>query len=221
MTSGVLTVVGGVSVSPGSGNKLYKLQQKRWVDAVEFPPLEVVRSFPAVISSDGYILVIGGQDRGQNSSTVKIYEEKCNKWSDLQELPQALSRPSATLCNDKLFVIGMDRGFSCSLHNLLSRTQYQPKCDIWKSLPNLPVTDSTAAILHAQLVLIGGISPKQGKAYPVDSIYQLLDEGWVKIGTMKHPRVHCLVVQLSSTKLLILGGQKVKVDIEECTIRSS
>ena len=74
----------------------------------------------------------------------------------------------------------------------------------WSRLPPLPVTDSTVATLCEQLVLLGGM--RGGSS--VNSIHQLVDGQWVKIGSMSICRRMCLVVSQSPDKMMIVGGWK-------------
>ena len=66
---------------------------------------------------------------------------------------------------------------------------------------------STAATLCGQLVLIGGL---QGRS-PVNSIHQLVEGQWVKIGSMTSGRWLCLAVSLSPDRILIVSDT-----VEEC-----
>ena len=126
---------------------------------------------------------------------------------ELTNLPQALTRPSAIICGSQLHVIGFyDTGlaYSCSLQALLSSDQSKSISNIltWTQLPQLPVKDSTAATLCGQLVIVGG---KQGWS-DVNSIHQLIDGQWVKIGSMSGCKEICLVVSPSPDKMMIVGG---------------
>ena len=70
-------------------------------------------------------------------------------------------------------------------------------------LPPLPVTNTTAATLCGQLVMIGG---KRGRS-PVNSIHQLVDGQWVEIGSKSSNGYWCLVVSPSPEKVMIVGGR--------------
>ena len=200
-----LTAVGGRDGSHRT-NKLYTLRQRKWVE--KYPPMNTVRSFPAVVStSDGkHLIVIGGLGGGGGwIATVELFQVKSRRWHQLTDLPQQLSRPSATICGNQLNVIGeYTNGYSCSLSSLPSRDQpiTLPLTLSWKPLPHLPVEESTAATLCRQLVLIGGW---QGRSY-VNSIHQLVGGEWVKIGSMSGGRCYCLVVSPSPDKIIIVGG---------------
>ena len=209
-----LTTVGGWD-GAGRPNKLFTLQQGKWVEV--YPPMNTARSSPAVVStSDGdYLIVIGGYGSYGWAATVELFQVKSRRWYKLTDLPQPLPLPSATICGDQLHVIGIDgNGYSCSLQSLPfnDRPITSPLTLSWKPLPPLPVTDSTAATLCGQLVLIGGI---QGGSL-VNSIHQLVEGQWVKIGSITSGRRWCLAVSLSPDRILIVGGAGAGDSVEEC-----
>ena len=226
---GALTAVGGYD-RPHYTNELFTLRQRRWVE--ELPPMKTARSIPAVVStSDGeYVLVIGGGGGGygRHTTTVELFQVSSRRWSELTHLPRPLALPSATICGNHIQVIGRDgNGFSCSLQDLPSSdqptTSQSRSCTIsWSPLPPLPVTLSTAATLHGQLVIIGG----ERDWSLVNSIHQLVDGQWVEIGSMSSDRWRCLVVSPSPDKMMIVGGLRggrgvfgVTTDsVEECVI---
>ena len=217
-----LTTVGGRHDIYIFSNKLFTLQQKKWVE--KYPPMNTARSSPAVVgTSDGdYLIVIGGEigdDRW--TATVELFQVKNRKWHKLAHLPQPLPAPSATICGDLLNVIGDDdSGYSCSLQALPSsdRPITSPLTLSWQPLPHLPVAYSTAATLCGQLVIIGGT---EGWS-PVNSILQLVDGEWVRIGSMASNRYYCLVASPSPDRIIIVGGLVdplgILDSVEECEV---
>ena len=144
------------------------------------------------------------------------------RWYELTNLPQPLTFPSATICGHQLDVISDgDNGYSCSLQDLSSSDQpirswlmRRLIYTSWTSLPRLPVTESTAATLCRQLVIIGG----RQHGSPVNSIHQLVSGQWVEIGSMSCSRRQCLVVSPSPEKTMIVGGWGAKDSVEECIL---
>ena len=205
----VLTAVGGMDGSHYT-NKLFTLRQSRWVE--EYRPMNTARDNPAVVStSDGWhmnVIVIGGFGVGDWIDAVELYNTGNSTWSQITSLPQPLNRPSAAICDNQLYVIGRDGdGYSCSLQALLSSDQPISSQSItrsltWTPLPRLPVTNSTAATLCGQLVIIGG---RRGVS-TVNSIHQLVDGQWVNIGSMSSGRWRCLVANPSPDKMVVVGG---------------
>ena len=199
-----LTTVGGRD-GRSHTNKLFTLRQRKWVK--KYPPMNTTRCRPAVVgtSDDDYLIVIGGYDGAYWTATVELFQVKNRRWHTITDLPQSLSSPSATICGDQLNVIGSDdNGYSCSLQALPSsdRPITSPLTLSWTSLPRLPVTHSTAATLCGQLVIIGGWQDMS----PVNSIHQLLDREWVRIGSMARDRCFCLVASPSPDRIIIVGG---------------
>ena len=206
---GALTAVGGWD-APHRTNKLFTLlQQRRWVE--ELPPMKTARSSTAsavVSTSDGeYVLVISIV---RWTTTVELFQVRSRRWAELTHLPRPLTFPSATICGNLIHVIGhYGNGFSCSLQDLLcsdqpTTSQSRSHTISWSPLPRLPVTDSTAATLCGQLVIIGG--RRDGSS--VNSIHQLVDGQWVEIGSMSSGRWKCLVVSPSPDKMMIVGGYR-------------
>ena len=184
--------------------------------------MKTARSRTAVVStSDGkYVLVIGGYGGGVGwTTTVELFQVKSRRWTELTHLPQCLALPSATICGNLIHVIGGD-GFSCSLQDLPSSdqpttSQSRSRTISWLPLPHLPVTDSTAATLCGQLVIIGGLRGMSS----VNSIHQLVDGQWVEIGSMSSGRRMCLVVSPSPDKMMIVGAGGWGTDsVEECVV---
>ena len=213
-----LTAVGG-SDGYRFTNKLFTFRLGQWGE--HYPPMNTACSYPAVVSTSerNYIVVIGGSVGGW-TATVELFPVRSRRWYKLTNLPQALALPSATICDNQLHVIGHDgTGYSCSLQALLSSDQPITSQSIsniltWTPLPQLPVTASTAATLCGQLVTVGG---RQDRSQ-VNSIHQLIDGQWVKIGSMSSDRSQCLVVTPSPKKMMIVGGAGAGDIVEECVV---
>ena len=221
-----LTTAGGRDDSYHRTNKLFTLRQGKWVE--KYPPMSTARSSPAVVSTaDGdYLIVIGGYG-GRWTTTVEQFQAKSKRWHKITDLPQPLPNPSATTCGDQLNVIGSDgNGYSCSLKALPSsdRPIMSPPILSWKPVSHLPVTDSTAATLCGQLVIIGGAQ----NGPPVNSIHQLVHGEWVKIGSMASDRWYCLVASPSPDRIIIVCGYGAELSgfrkfhavqsVEECAV---
>ena len=215
-----LTTVGGKDDRYHPTNKLFTLRQRKWVK--KYPPMNTACSDPAVVStSDGeYLILIGGYDGVRWTATVELFQVKNRRWHKLTDLPQPLSRPSATICGDQLNVIRENGdGYSCSLQALPSSETpiTSPLTLSWIPLPRLSVIDSTAAILCGQLVSFGGW--QDGSS--INSIHQLVDGEWVRIGSMSSCRYLCLVASPSPDRIIIVGGYdvfSVGDSVEECAV---
>ena len=219
---GVLTTVGGQKNVADSAytNELLTLKQGKW--SKEYPPMSTSRSCSSTLSDNNHVIVIGGWIGSCWTTTVELLEVNTRKWYELASLPQPLPTPSTTICGNQAHVIGDDGyGYSCSLQALPSSDEIIAPESIphilitWISLPHLPVKQSRAATLCGQLVIIGGLRS--------NSIHQLVEGQWVKIGSMSCNRHMCLSVTPSPNRLMIVGGagrelSAEKSSVEECFV---
>ena len=217
-----LTAVGGRDKSRQHlTNKLFTFRQGHWVEP--YPPMNTARSSPAVVSTSAsdsdYIFVIGGSVDVGWTATVELFHVNTvyRRWYELNNLPEALFFPSATICGNQLYVIGHDgAGYSCSLQALLSSDNpiISQSILMWTPLPQLPVKWSTAATLFGELVIVGG---EQNGSF-INSIHQLVNGEWVYFGSTSSNRRACLAVSPSKNKMMIVGGYEGEDSVEECTI---
>ena len=220
---GALTAVGGYDTF-GYTNKLFTLQQGRWIE--EHPPMKAPRSQSAAVtcstSHGNCIIVIGGYNGSSWTAAVDLYHVRSKRWSELPGLPQSPPHASATICGNRIYVIGRDgNGFSCSLQDLLITSLSRLRSIPWSYLPPLPVRYSTAATLCGELVLVGGMRDWS----TANSIHQLVGGQWVEIGSMNSNRRWRLVASPSPDKVMIIGGQRAEANepfalptdsVEEC-----
>ena len=164
-----------------------------------------------------YIVIGGKVEYFEWTNAVELLRVSSKTCHELTKLPQALPQPSTTICGNELYVIGKDGdGYSCSLQFLTFIDQPIRAQSIlptlpWEPIPQQPVTCSTAASLCGQLVIVGGL--QSGSS--VKSIYQLVDEEWVEVGSLSSGRSKCLVVATSNDKMMVVGGQGGEKVVEE------
>ena len=207
-----LTAVGGSRpLSVNDTNKLFTLRQGQWVKV--YPPMSVAHSNAACvgISKDHhkYFIVIGGSGVGGTTTAVELLNTPSRRWSTLTNLPEPLLFPSAVVCGDLLYVIGWNCVYSYLLSALpdSSRPVKSLQPPIWTPLPHLPLYYSTPAILAGQLVCVSGTQGEWWGSLRDDSIHQLVDGQWVKIGSLSSARNSCLVVTPSPDRMLVVGGE--------------
>ena len=104
------------SVKSLKGSLLSGLEpQEEWTDLA---PMTLQRyGFGAVALDDGYrILVVGGLSRkGHHFNSVEVYDSRTNQWTSegWPDLKVGREYFAATLCNNKVYVIG---GYICGYH---------------------------------------------------------------------------------------------------------
>ena len=211
---GRLTAIGG-DCRLIATNKWFTFRQEKWEE--EEPPMPTARSQSAVVATPDsrYVVVIGGNgDRFDKTTAVEALHVPTKTWCTLTPLPRDLYRPSATVCEGTVHVIGGSIGFSFSIKDLPSEDkQVQAKIDVrWTKLPKLPVNLATAATISEKLVAICGW--KNGRK--VSSIHQLADGEWVEIWTMNSGQHSCLVASRERDRMIIVGIGREDSHVEEC-----
>ena len=203
-----LTAVGGYS-GGNYTNKLFTLRPGQWVEV--YPPMIIARSSAACvgISNDNHIIiVVGGEGVGGWTTAVELLNTHSQRWSTLTSLPKPLFYSSAVVCGDLVYVIKGNCVYSYLLSALpdSTRSDKSLQTPIWTPLPHLPLYNSTPAILAGQLVCVGGRQGERFGSRRDDSIHQLVDGQWVKIGSLSSARSSCLVVTPPLDRMLVVGG---------------
>ena len=188
-------------------------QKKKWI--TKYPEMRDGWSSPAVVTtSDGSYLIVIGWRLGDRTAKVELLQVKFQQWHVLTAIQSknVITKPSATIYSDKVYVIETGcKGYSCSLEALPPgdepfTSQSVRKLVSWTPLPRLPVTDSTAATLCGNLIIIGGRQKRPPT--PMKYIYQLVNGlEWEIIGCIGSERALCLAVNPSPEKVLIVSGQ--------------
>ena len=147
------------------------------------------------------------------------------QWSTASRLPHPLNEASATLSRDQVYMLGgffqndkqSKSVFTCSLATLLQSCQPQslgeqlktlllasrPK--VWHQLADTPVTLSTCASLHGQLLAVGGEYSDDKETLAIH-MYNTTTNSWKVISHMTTPRCRCLVAVLPHNQLMVVGG---------------
>ena len=214
---GQVTTVGGMQLGSFQSSKLtgqlFSLQDGKWKE--RYPPLNIERTFPAVVSASydscDYVIVVGGM-RGSGSgnwiTSVEIFSN--NKWHHRTDLPECLPYPSVTVTNTTLYVITKyyHIGYSISLRDLLVdsreiRSQNSPLTLPWARLPRLPLCLTTSVSVCGELLIVGGQDNHVRNSF---AVYQLWNNQFVEVGRMFKARRQCLVVTPSPYKMVVVGG---------------
>ena len=223
MVNSLLTAIGGMKPNYEITNSLLSLTDNKWTK--QFPPMPTKRWLTAVVCSGRALVAAGGVGEGRKKlSTVEVMDTETLQWSTASSLPHPLYLASATLCGDKVYMLGgfyqsneqSKSVFTCSLAALLQSYQSQslvaqlmtafssgPK--VWHQLADTPVTLSTCASLHGPLLAVGGES-SDGKETTAIHMYNTTTNSWEVISHMTTPRSQCLVAVLPHNQLMVVGG---------------
>lgn len=208
IVDGVLIAVGGRKAYSDYSNKLLALRMgHRWLE--DLPPMTTARDCPSLVTvgqgSVTHIVVAGGSVSDSKwIASVEMLNIATRRWCSIVNLPKPLPFPSAALRKTPtdgtllLSVIDCYRdGYTCSLH--LSNESVMTS--EWSSLPKLPASGSTAAVLQDELVIVGGWKSSSS----VSCVHQLIDNQWVQIDTVSNG-TECLIASTPADQLVIVGG---------------
>ena len=238
MVNSLLTAIGGKTSNYEVTNSLLSLTVDKWTK--QFPPMPTKRWLTAAVCSGRSLVVAGGVGKGdKNLSTVDVMDTETLHWSTAGSLPHPLYQASATLCRDLVYMLGgwvedekpSKSVFTCSLAALLQSCQSQslvarlktlslasrPK--VWHQLADTPVTLSTCASLHGQLLAVGGES-SDDKHTTAIHMYNTATNSWEVISHMTTPRSHCSVAVLPHNELMVVGGLTLDGETDSVEIAS-
>ena len=124
-----------------------------------------------------------------------------------------------TLCGDQVYILSgynvskqpSNAVYTCSLNALLqscTTLQEMGKIAVWKTIADLPVTESTCVSLHGQLLAIGGRdSSFKSRSTAAVFKYNLSLKCWEVISHMLTPRHLCFAAVMSDNRLIVVGGE--------------
>ena len=221
--NGQLTTVGGVK-----SNELFSLtgegSSRRWTK--EYPPMPTKRQCTTSLCTGAALIVAGGVGEGEVLSTVEVMNTENHQWSTAADLPQPIHSASATVCGDRIYMLGgVDERFTgtksvytCSVSALLQssvpssleaelkRTFLSDKASIWRQVADLPVTYSTCESFNGRLLAIGGKDDSK-KATTAVYEYSSTSNSWEVISHMTTARYSCFSAVLPNNQLMVVGGE--------------
>ena len=222
-----LVVVGGRDVRTGKRtNKLgvWNEQSKTWTHPL--PPMTVACSSPSVVVYENKLVIIGGSVGSTSLSRVEILDTTgSGQWYLAAPPPRPCYRASTvTICNIVYLVGGYSTGGSSKkvycvcLDDLISQavpqaagTSAPSTPSPWTTIPDTPLTYSTALCLNGALIVVGG-SEWSTTIYH----FQPSTKSWIKAGELPTRRLDCACTVLPSGELFVAGsdyGNNTCVDI--------
>ena len=216
-----LVLVGGKDVQTGKvTNKLgvWNEQSKRWTHPLS--PMTTACRLPSVATHNNrWLVVMGGFDGKTDLSRVEILDTDSTQWYHAASLPQPLSQSLPAIIGNMCYLLGgytvrggSKKVFSVCLDDLISQVSTisqpasasaPPTPSPWKSLPDAPLTHSTALAFNGALLAVGGGD------YPGNTAiyhYQPSSRSWVKVGELPTERYECTCTVLPSGDLYVAGG---------------
>ena len=227
VVNGLLTAIGGQAT-----NTLLSLtgedRERKW--SKEFPPMPTKRWLTAAVCSVKSLIVAGGTTGAgyneDNLATVEVMNTETGQWLTASSLPHPFKWASATICGDRLYMLGGDDTIdmtksvlTCSLPDLLHSCQpsslggrlkralkLADQHQVWQEVADVEVHRSTCTTINGQLLAVGGrVSRYSGHT---DAVYRYdpTSNSWEVISHMPTARSLCLVAVLPSSELMVVGG---------------
>ena len=181
--------------------------------------MPTARESPSVISYQKWLVTAGGWDgRGYCSNKVELLDTLSGEWYEGSPLPKGCGDMSSAISGNMWYLSG---GFtstyklnkhvlSVCLAVLISQAVSQsagttspPTPSPWQTLPELPVTHSTALIIRGSLLTVGGWGSS------AIHLYQPSRRSWVKVGDLPTQRRGCCAcIVLPSGEIFVAGGRR-------------
>ena len=218
----LLTAIGGGLDSIVTNQLLSLTGKRKWVE--RFPPMPTKRYSTAAVCS-GKSLVVAGGTGGDHKllHTVEVMDTETLQWSTASSLPFALRYTSATICQDRIYLLGYEKSnkqrsvLVCSMANLLqscrpqslgARLETLTLQEVWHRVADSPVRSSSCVTLCGQLLAVGGY--EDNSFTTAIHQYNPATNSWEVISHMPTARSHTLVAVLPGNKLMVVGGYECK-----------
>ena len=209
-----LTALGGEDTYTRRCCYVYTLENaRRWKKTL--PSMGVKRTHSLALSTGTALIVAGGW----NETSVEVMNTETQKWSNAAPLPEPLYNASATICGDRIYILGgngatfdgLTSVFTCSLSTLLQSCSmdFPDGVIVWSKITDLPVTNSTCVSLNGRLLAIGGIETGENNPACTTAVYMYnsIANSWEIVSHMQEARSHCYATVLPNNQLMVVGGQ--------------
>ena len=226
-----LTAIGGSETPFGAPeNNLYSLtiadtdKKHPWLWEERFPPMPTKRCCTSSISTKHHLIVAGGTSgRGTSCplSIVEVMDIETLLWSEAASLPHSFSFASATICGDRLYLLGGVKDnfktksvLTCSLKELIRSCSNEEEAplassmdSVWHRAADFPVFYSICASIGGELVAVGGVDDFDNTV-PAVFKYDPSTDSWSVISNMPTARHDCFVAVLPTNMMMVVGGCK-------------
>ena len=228
VVNGFVTIIGG-SKTVGSDqptNTLMTLvsegSKRKWVENIS--PMPTARQETAVVNTEHFIVVMGGRGiGGDRLNTVEVYRHESKQWHVAGCLPLPLTRPTATVCGEEIFIgsgspshSSVSKAIFCStMSKLLSpyytfpaSTPRSSSCrqhSAWRQLAGIQADHYTLCSISDRLVAVGGVEMSHCNSSAVRK-YDSDKDGWEVVGHINHGRCLALATHLGVDTLVFVGG---------------
>ena len=221
----LITVGGYMSHDNDVTGKVYRFkeQSQEWEEFLK--PMPTARAQLSVATTQSAIVASGGatDDNDGNTvlcATVEVYSSETSQWHTAEPLPVPCVGMTSVTIADTWYQLGGGGTGTKPLTTVLyapltiliqkaTLPTHQSASDmsVWKTLPDTSLKASAVASISGSLLTVGG-HKKRMHGSPTVHVFLPHTNSWVRVttGDLPEPCYACAAVQLSSNKLLIVGG---------------
>ena len=223
----LITVGGGIPDGGGVTGKVYRFkgQSQKWEEFLK--PMPTARFWLSVATTQSAIVASGGatgisDNKAVSCDTVEVYSSETSQWHTADPLPVPCYSMTSVTITDTWYQLGGvgndDKPLTTVLYAPLTALiqkatspthQSASPMSVWK-IP-APLKSSATASLSGNLLAVGGYNVRSRKLQASQAVYVFfpLTKSWVRVttGDLPEPRHGCTAVQLSSNRLLVVGGK--------------
>ena len=225
-----LIAVGGLERGTITGKVYcYKSESQEWKEF--FQAMPTPRTHHSIINTQSALIACGGVTGFSGSkptlcTTVEVYSTEQARWYATDPLPfPCMMMSSTTITNTGYFLGGvttnhkpLKAALCAPVASLIQKaTSHSQQLAIaapldstpsaWKTLQDAPLYESAVVSLGGMLLAIGG-KDDQKKSAAVH-VYSQTTSSWVRATSadLPDPRTACIAVELSASRLLVIGGR--------------
>ncbi len=215
-----LLTVGGMKRGHDKTGELYRYNEDsgNWEEYLR--PMPTARTLLTAVTTASAIIACGGvaEPKSKTCSTVEVYTAETDQWHTADPLPVPWALMTTVTTGDTCYLLGgktnlaFRASLSCLVENAVSppavnrpSTKSDDTRSLWKLLPEVPFTLSSAASLGGHLLAVGGSGFNQASA----DVYVFANESnsWIGLGSRMPACLYAMtVVALAEGRLLVCGG---------------
>ena len=226
-----LVLVGGWDVQTDKQtNKLavWNEESRKWTHPL--PPMNTACNSPSlVVYKHKWLVVIGGYDDRAHLSRVEILDTtESGQWYHAAPLPQRCHLVSTVTIGNTCYLLGGYSGglfgkkvYSVYLDDLISQavpqsagTSAPSTPSPWTTMPDTPLSGSTALCLNGALMTVGGSGGSTSIYH-----YQPSTRSWIKAGELPAGRSNCVCTVLPSGEVFVTGGSNNNKQVDIASVQ--
>ncbi|XP_032891654.1 gigaxonin [Amblyraja radiata] len=185
---------------------LYDRNRQLWI---ELAPMSIPRINHGIMSAEGYLSVLGGQDSDKVTlSSGERYDPDTNCWSPIPSMNEARHNFGVVAIDGVLYVLGGEDGEK----ELLSMESYDIHTKTWMMQPNMTMVRKIGcyAAMKKKIYAMGGGS--YGKLFESVESYDPKTQQWTAICPLKEKRFGAVACGVG-LELYVFGGVRSREGI--------